>query len=131
MKLVFVSSKFKFCLFAFPFIFIRFSTYNSQSFHYELAFKQEKLWGSWIWNIQWSPFKIKQVRLLENNEQRPEFVIEFPDKLTTIPKKLVQVRLQGLGIKQKEIDKKPTKLQVNNCELAANKPFDLSKLNPN
>lgn len=131
MKLIFVSSKFKFCLFAFPFIFIRFSTYNSQSFQYELTFKQEKLWGSWIWNIQCSPFKIKQVRLLKNNEPRPEFVIEFPDKLTNIPKKLAQVRLQGLGIKQRGIDKKPTKLHVNNCELAANNPFDLSNLNPN
>jgi hypothetical protein len=131
MKLVFVSSKFKFCLLAFPFIFIRFSSYNSQSFQYELVFPQEKLWKNWILNIQWSPFQIKQVRLLENDKARPEFAIEFPDKLTTAPKKLTQVRLQALGIKQREIEKKPTKLHVNNCELAANNPFDLSKLNPN
>jgi hypothetical protein len=131
MKLVFVSSKFKFCFLAFPFIFIRFSAYNSQSFQYELVFPQEKLWKNWILNIQWSPFQIKQVRLLENDKARPEFTIEFPDKLTTAPKKLTQVRLQALGIKQREIEKKPTKLHVNNCELAANNPFDLSKLNPN
>ena len=116
---------------AFPFIFIRFSAYNSQSFQYELVFPQEKLWKNWILNIQWSPFQIKQVRLLENDKARPEFTIEFPDKLTTAPKKLTQVRLQALGIKQREIEKKPTKLHVNNCELAANNPFDLSKLNPN
>ncbi len=116
---------------AFPFIFIRFSAYNSQSFQYELVFPQEKLWKNWILNIQWSPFQIKQVRLLENDKARPEFTIEFPDKLTTAPKKLTQVRLHALGIKQREIEKKPTKLHVNNCELAANNPFDLSKLNPN
>jgi hypothetical protein len=131
MKLVFVSSKFKFCLFAFPFIFIRFSSYNSQSFQNELVFPQEKLWKNWIWNIQWSPFQFKQVRLLIKNEITPEFVIESPIKLATIPKKIVHARSQDLRIKQQEIYNNPTKLHVNNCELAANKPFDLSKLNPN
>jgi hypothetical protein len=131
MKLVFVSCKSKFCIIAFPFIFFRFPSFNSQSSQYELVFPQEKLWNNWIWNIQRSPFKIKQVRLLENNESRPEFIIDFPNKLAIMPKKLLQVRLKGLGIKQKGIENNPTKLHVNNCELAVKKPFDLSKLDPN
>ncbi len=130
MKVVFVAQKHKFILFAFPFISFRFSVFNTESSHYELMIPQEKLMENWIWNIQWSPFRIKQVRLIENVVPRPEFVIQFQQKLPLKPTGLVNLALNNLAVKGIDINKRPKKLTVNSCELKNTNPFDLSQLNP-
>ncbi len=130
MKVVFVSNKHKFFLFAFPFISVRFSVFNEQSFHYELLVPQEKLMENWVWNIQFSPFRIKQVRLLENEIPRPEFAIQFQDKLPLKPTGLVNVAISKLAFKGVDVERKPSKLDLTSCELKKTNPFDLSQLNP-
>lgn len=130
MKVVFVAQKHKFILFAFPFISFRFSVLNEQSSHYELLVPQEKLMENWVWNIQWSPFRVKQVRLLENEIPRPEFAIQFQDKLPLKPTALTGVALNKLAFKGIDIERKPSKLNLSSCELKKTNPFDLSQLNP-
>jgi hypothetical protein len=130
MKVVFVSNKYKFLLFAFPFISVRFSVFNEQSSHYELLVPQEKLMENWVWNIQFSPFRIKQVRLLENEIPRPEFAIQFQDKLPLKPTGLVNVAISKLVFKGVDVERKPSKLDLTSCELKKTNPFDLSQLNP-
>jgi hypothetical protein len=130
MKVVFVTNKHKFVLFAFPFISVRFSVLNEQSAQYELLVPQEKLMENWVWNIQWSPFRVKQVRLLENEIPRPEFTIQFQEKLPLKPTGLAKVALNNLSIKGIDIERKPSKLNLSSCELKKTNPFDLSQLNP-
>jgi len=130
MKVVFVSNKHKFFLFAFPFISVRFSVFNEQSSHYELLVSQEKLMENWVWNIQFSPFRIKQVRLLENEIPRPEFAIQFQDKLPLKPTGLVKVVISKLVFNGVDVERKPSKLDLASCELKKTNPFDLSQLNP-
>jgi hypothetical protein len=130
MKVVFVTNKHKFVLFAFPFISVRFSVLNEQSAQYELLVPQEKLMENWVWNIQWSPFRVKQVRLLENEIPRPEFTIQFQEKLPLKPTGLAKVALNNLSIKGIDIEIKPSKLNLASCELKKTNPFDLSQLNP-
>jgi hypothetical protein len=130
MKVVFVNNKYKFFLIAFPFVSIRFSVFNAESSQYELIIPQEKLMENWVWNIQWSPFRIKQVRLIENEVPRPEFIVQFQQKLPLKPTGLVNVALNNLAVKGIDINKRPKKLAINCCELKNTNPFDLSQLNP-
>jgi hypothetical protein len=130
MKEVFASNKHNFCLVAFPFVTIRFSVLNPASGNYELMIPQEKLMENWVWNIQWSPFRIKQVRLLENEVPRPNFAIEFQPKMPVKPTGMPKVVLNRLSVDGIDIERKPTKLSINSCELKNTRPINLSQLNP-
>lgn len=130
MKVVFASNKFKFFLVAFPFVTVRFSVFNAKSGNYELTIPQEKLMENWVWNIQWAPFQIKQVRLLENEAPRPNFAIEFQEKIPVNPTVMVKVVLNRLSVDGIDIESKPTKLSINSCELKNTRPINLSQFNP-
>lgn len=130
MKDIFVSNSNKFCLVAFPFVSVRFSVLNPISGNFELVIPQEKLMENWVWNIQWSPFRIKQVRLLENEFPRPNFAIEFQEKIPLMPTAMPKVQLNRLSIHGIDIKRKTNKLSVKSCELKSISPFNLSHINP-
>ncbi len=130
MKEVIASNKFKFFLVAFPFITVRFSVFNAESGNYELTIPQEKLMENWVWNIQWTPFQIKQVTLLENEAPRPNFTIEFQEKIPVKPSGMVKVVLNRLSVDGIDIERKTTKLTITSCELKNTHPINLSQLNP-
>lgn len=130
MKKVFAFNRSNFCLIAFPFISVRFSVFNIHTGHYELMIPQEKLWDNWVWSIQWSPFRMKQVRLLENDVSRPRLKIEFQKKLPIKPSGLIKIALNRLSINGTDIERKPSKLSLTSCELENARPINLSQLNP-
>lgn len=130
MKEVFASNKFNFCLIAFPFVSIRFAVYNSDSGNYELLMPQEKFMENWVWNIQWSSLRIKQVRLLENVLPRPNYAIDFQKKIPVKPTGMSKVVLNRLSLAGIDIERKPNHLSLNSCELKNTRPVNLSQLNP-
>jgi hypothetical protein len=101
-----------------------------QSFQYELVFPKEILMENWVWKIQWSPFQIKQVRLIENEVILPDFNIDFQGKLAVKPEVMTQIEINNLSIDGSRIEENPNKINITSIELKSINTIDLSQLNP-
>ncbi|MHA8067566.1 hypothetical protein V7S76_12910 [Aquirufa sp. ROCK2-A2] len=85
---------------------------------------------NWVWKIQWSPFQIKQVRLIENEVIIPELIIAFQEKLAIKPAVMPQIEIKNLSIDGSRIENKPNKINITCLELKSINTIDLSQLNP-